>query len=343
MSTLTEARPEVAAEADAATEMTYRDAVNAALDDAMARTPRSSSWARTSRARAASSRRTPGCPEKYGERVLQHADLRERLHGRGPGDVGRGHAPDRRVHVRRLHADGRRRDRQPAAQVPLHGGRPVQRPGHDPRRVRRGRPLRHAAQRHRRELVHGAAGHARRRGRHARGRVRDPARGDPQRTTRSSSTSTRCSTAARARSAAARSPRSARPRSSVPATDVTIVASLADGRVARSRRRRSSPRRASRRRSSTCAGCGPSTWRRSGRRSRKTGRLVIAEEQWHEAGWGATIISRLAQRGHGLQGAAGRGEPAPRPAHPLQPAPGGRVPAVRRSHRRGRAGPASGR
>ena len=29
----------------------------------------------------------------------------------------------------------------------------------------------------------------------------------------------------------------------------------------------------------------------------KSGRLVIAEEQWHEAGWGATIISRLAQDG----------------------------------------------
>ncbi len=28
---------------------------------------------------------------------------------------------------------------------------------------------------------------------------------------------------------------------------------------------------------------------------RKTGRLVIAEEQWHEGGWGATLISKLAQ------------------------------------------------
>ena len=33
----------------------------------------------------------------------------------------------------------------------------------------------------------------------------------------------------------------------------------------------------------------------------RTGRLVIAEEQWHEAGWGATLISRLAheRRLHG--------------------------------------------
>ena len=29
----------------------------------------------------------------------------------------------------------------------------------------------------------------------------------------------------------------------------------------------------------------------------RTGRLVVAEEQWHEAGWGATIMSRLAQAG----------------------------------------------
>lgn len=29
----------------------------------------------------------------------------------------------------------------------------------------------------------------------------------------------------------------------------------------------------------------------------RTGRLVIAEEQWHEGGWGATIVSRLAQAG----------------------------------------------
>ncbi len=29
----------------------------------------------------------------------------------------------------------------------------------------------------------------------------------------------------------------------------------------------------------------------------RTGRLVVAEEQWHEAGWGATVISRLATSG----------------------------------------------
>lgn len=29
----------------------------------------------------------------------------------------------------------------------------------------------------------------------------------------------------------------------------------------------------------------------------RTGRLVVAEEQWHEGGWGATLVSRLAMRG----------------------------------------------
>jgi pyruvate dehydrogenase E1 component beta subunit len=32
----------------------------------------------------------------------------------------------------------------------------------------------------------------------------------------------------------------------------------------------------------------------------RTGRLLIAEEQWHEAGWGATIISALARSGASL-------------------------------------------
>jgi pyruvate dehydrogenase E1 component beta subunit len=35
----------------------------------------------------------------------------------------------------------------------------------------------------------------------------------------------------------------------------------------------------------------------------KTGRLVIAEEQWHEAGWGATVISELAQAGQSMSAA----------------------------------------
>ena len=47
---------------------------------------------------------------------------------------------------------------------------------------------------------------------------------------------------------------------------------------------------------------------------RKTGRLVIAEEQWHEGGWGATVISNLRWRATGMEGdAAGRG-PVPRHA-----------------------------
>jgi pyruvate dehydrogenase E1 component beta subunit len=33
----------------------------------------------------------------------------------------------------------------------------------------------------------------------------------------------------------------------------------------------------------------------------RTGRLVVAEEEWHEAGWGATVISRLATAGASLR------------------------------------------
>ena len=57
-------------------------------------------------------------------------------------------------------------------------------------------------------------------------------------------------------------------------------------------------------RSSTCAGCARWTSRPSAPRSGKTGRLVIAEEQWHEGGWGATLISELAMAGMAVEGAA---------------------------------------
>ena len=35
----------------------------------------------------------------------------------------------------------------------------------------------------------------------------------------------------------------------------------------------------------------------------KTGRLVVAEEQWHDAGWGATLISRLSMAGASMSAA----------------------------------------
>ncbi len=35
----------------------------------------------------------------------------------------------------------------------------------------------------------------------------------------------------------------------------------------------------------------------------RTGRLVVAEEQWHDAGWGATLISRLAMSGAAMASA----------------------------------------
>ena len=93
-------------------------------------------------------------------------------------------------------------------------------------------------------------------------------------------------------------------------TDVTIVATLHDGR-ARPRRRGAARGRGHRApRSSTCAGSDRSTCRPSAPRSRKTGRLVIAEEQWHEGGWGATIISELAPGGVAWKAPPDGGQPA---------------------------------
>ncbi len=69
----------------------------------------------------------------------------------------------------------------------------------------------------------------------------------------------------------------------------------------------------------------------------KTGRLVVAEEQSHDAGWGATLISRLAMSGATWSPAAS-GVAAPRHAHPLCPAARGRGHPVGRAHRRGGSG-----
>ena len=134
----------------------------------------------------------------------EHADLREHVHRRRARHVGDGPAARRRDHVQRLPADGRRRDRQRAAEVPLHVGRPVHR---CPSRCARS-----AAATGRFGTQHSATGESwfmalprpdGRDGRHAGRRLRRAARGDPRTTTRCSSSSTRACTGARARSAAA--------------------------------------------------------------------------------------------------------------------------------------------
>ena len=242
-----------------------------------------------------------------------------------------GHAPDRRDHVRRLPADGRRRHRQPAAQVPLHVGRPVRGAGHDPRRSA------------------------------ARPAASAPSTAPPARA--GSCTCPGCA------SSRASSPGSAYSllRAAIDDPNPVLfyehkglyarkgpvvrgaIAEIGKAAVLRDGQRRddrghaadggararrggaAGRRRASTPRSSTCAGSGRWTCRRSGRRSSKTGRLVIAEEQVHAAGWGATIISELTIGGIALGEHPARGEPARRPAHPVHPAPRGRGPAVRRS------------
>ena len=152
--------------------------------------------------------------------------------------------------------------------------------------------IRHAALGHGRELVHAPA--------RPPGRDRLVARAPPTACcgppstirTRRCSTSTRACTRARVPWSAARSPRSGRPQVVRPGSDVTIVTTLlmverglaaaeqlaADGIDAEVIDLR---------------------WLRpldlpAVRASvEKTGRIVVAEEQVHAAGWGATIISEL--------------------------------------------------
>ena len=117
-------------------QLTYREAINAALERRDGGGPDRAPDGRGRRRRtAASSRPTSACLETFGpQRVAQHPDLRERLHGRRPRHVHHGPAAGRRDHVRRLPADRRRRHRQ--NQLPkyrfMSGGQPA-RPGHGPR------------------------------------------------------------------------------------------------------------------------------------------------------------------------------------------------------------------
>ena len=109
-----------------------------------------------------------------------------------------GLAAGRRDHVQRLPADRRRRDRQRAAEVPVHVRRPVQRPAHRSLDRRRDRALRHAALGDGRVVVHGPARPEGRR-RPARPHRRTGCCGlRSATTTRCSSSSTRGCTAGRA-------------------------------------------------------------------------------------------------------------------------------------------------
>ena len=158
----------------------------------------------------------------------EHADLRERLH-RASRSACRSRACARSSRsCSRLPADGRRRDRQRAAEVPLHVGRPVHAPRHGALDRRR-RPAA-SGRSTRRPASRGSwpcpACSSRRRGRRP-ARTACSARRSAT-TIRCSSSSTRACTAARGRSAAATAQIAeiGKARSCARAADVTIVATL---------------------------------------------------------------------------------------------------------------------
>ncbi len=106
MSTLTEAAP-AAASAPVAIELTYREAVNAALEDAMAADPTVFLMGEDVDADGGVFKTNIGLPGQVPRTRPRDTHLRERLHGRRPGHVHHGHAPGGRDHVRGLPADGR--------------------------------------------------------------------------------------------------------------------------------------------------------------------------------------------------------------------------------------------
>ena len=340
MSTLTDAAPAGAAEA--VTELTYREAINAALDDAMAADEAVLLMGEDVSADGGVFKTNIGLAEKYGLARVRNTPICENGFlgvALGMSLVGM------RPIVEIMFADF-----LPTAgdaivnQLPkyryMSGGQtavPVTVRVHR----RRDRPVRDAAQRDRRELVHAPAGAARR-DRAAR-RAPPTACCAPRSTTRTrrSSTSTRACTAARGRWTAARSPRSARPPSCAQGSDVTIVATL----LMVERALAAAEQLAA---DGIDAEVIDLRWLRpldlpTVRASvEKTGRLVVAEEQVHAAGWGATIVSELTIGGVRLGQHPAAGQPARRPADPVHPAARGRGPAVGRGHRRRPPGRASG-
>ena len=185
--------------------------------------------------------------------------------------------------------------------------------------ARRDRPLRDAALGDVRELVHATCrGCGSRPPRRRAPPIRCCERRSPT-TTRSSSSSTRRSTGGRARS----------DRGEVAEVGKADVVRArpgrhdrrhpADGRAGAGRRRRARRRghRGRGHRPALAASARPADGRASVER---TGRLVVAEEQVHAAGWGATVISRARPGGMDWKAAAAAGEPARRLPHPVHAA-----------------------
>jgi acetoin:2,6-dichlorophenolindophenol oxidoreductase subunit beta len=293
MSTLTEARPE--ADAASTTELTYRDAVNAAMDDAMAEDPSVILMGEDVRADGGVFKTNAGLPEKYGQRVLNTPICENGFTGVALGMAVMGMRPI----VEFMFADF-----MPTAgdaivnQLPKYrymaGGQfsvPVT------LRVISGAGGRFGTQ-------HSATGES---WFMAQPGLRVALAGSPGAAYELLRAAIRANDPVIVhehkvlygrkgpvdRGAIAEVGRAAVERSG---TDVTIVASLL--MVSRALEA-----------AETLAAEGISAevidlrWVRPldmdtiGGSVARTGRLVIAEEQWHEAGWGATIISRLAQAG----------------------------------------------
>ena len=135
---------------------------------------------------------------------------------------------------------------------------------------------------------------------------------------------------ARARSSAARVAELGKAAVVRPGRDVTIVATLlmveralAAADDARRRRHRGRGHRPA-----LAPAARPA--RRSAPRSSKTGRLVVAEEQVHAGGWGATLISELTIGGVAWASRAAARQPARRLPDPVHAAPRGPDRAVGR-------------
>ena len=322
----TQVEPVAAAVGDAV-EMTYREAVNAALEDEMAADPTvyllGEDVANDGRRLQDERRPARAVPRPRHE----HADLREHVHRRGDRDVG--HGPAARSSRSCSATSCRRPATRSSRSCPkfrfMTGGQCY--------------AARHGALDRRRRPA--ASGRSTRRPA-SRGSWRSRAcswRPPGRRPAPTACCARRSATTIPCCSSSTRACTGARGRSRAATRGIAEIGKArdrargqrrhdrrdaADGSTARSRPPSSSRRRGSTPRSSTCAGCARSTCRSCARASRRPGGCVVVEEQVHAGGWGATLISRLTIDGVRAGGAAAGRRAAGRHADPVQPAARGR-------------------
>ena len=298
----TQAQPVDTSEA----ELSYREAVCAALEDELDGDPTVLFMGEDVAAAGGVFKTSEGLSEKFGRERVRNTPICENgFIGVALGMAVTGLRPGGRDHVQRLPPDRGRRDRQRAAEVPLHVGRAVRSPVH--RALDRRGDRAASARSTRRPANRGTWAYRASRWRPPARRlgVRPATGRDPR---RRSGAVLRAQGALRPEGAGALGEAGILPvgkaglRARAPTYD---RGDAPDGSTARSPPPSSSPEGIVGRgdRAALAAAARLRLRRRS---VAKTGRLLVVEEQVHAAGWGATLISRADDAAASMERCRGR-------------------------------------